>query len=543
MSEIQDLISRVLGDKSYEAHPAPHSAQLFDVYSVQLHPRTFLGVPDSWLFAVLRAAGAGVYTEEAVFQAAQDLVRQCVPDRKPLLLISLDTRVHLSDEFQESRKAVFFLDSRDIVGSGRRHVSRQLAPFVAALRRRLRAGHMSPFCSPYQRREPVTGSRFFGRERELRLLMEGDENVAVVGGRQIGKTSLLREAHRRLSELNAPAFYVDVQACSSANDVMKTILREVSPRDMYAARHVSDILGQRVFPEFLKRLSSRGEAVTLFLDELGNLFKNPEDGDWGLIGLFRKYTQGGRLRLVFSCFQELLLHRQREYKGPTVNFAATERLGTFSEDDVAQFVLGPLDTWKPIPEPDRDKLLHLTTSVVGMHPYALQAFCCALFAEIGQCASGRVIHVAQRLLGAEILRTFERPLEELFFEIESAIVRYLFLRRCHEAHTHGESLTEALIADTWVNATLRDIGYRTTYLARRNLLAALEVPGLTHAHKTVHDRQHVSAPFVYCCVAHTDTDEVQRLLTEFRADIAAEAKTWGLQAIDDREGVVRDDAV
>ena len=47
----------------------------------------------------------------------------------------------------------------------------------------------------------MTGSRFFGREFEVRrILQANDSNFAIMGIRRIGKTSLMREVERQLKE-------------------------------------------------------------------------------------------------------------------------------------------------------------------------------------------------------------------------------------------------------------------------------------------------------------------------------------------------------
>ena len=54
--------------------------------------------------------------------------------------------------------------------------------------------------SPYSRNRPAFGWRFFGRKKELDLLLESEESFFVVGGRRMGKTSLLRELERRMKQ-------------------------------------------------------------------------------------------------------------------------------------------------------------------------------------------------------------------------------------------------------------------------------------------------------------------------------------------------------
>src|SRR5512140_1968973 len=72
--------------------------------------------------------------------------------------------------------------------------------------------------SPYVTSGPVPENMFFGREHELKTIMRTvrNTNFAIVGGLQIGKTSVLSRVYRLLEE--APEFqpfYLDCQAVHS----------------------------------------------------------------------------------------------------------------------------------------------------------------------------------------------------------------------------------------------------------------------------------------------------------------------------------------
>jgi len=76
----------------------------------------------------------------------------------------------------------------------------------------------------------VSGEQFFDREAELerliRLLDEGN-GILIVAPRRVGKTSLVREAFRRMEERGRDdLLFVDVQDCSSPQDVI--LLRHIN---------------------------------------------------------------------------------------------------------------------------------------------------------------------------------------------------------------------------------------------------------------------------------------------------------------------------
>jgi len=69
---------------------------------------------------------------------------------------------------------------------------------------------------------PVTGDRFWDRERELDLLvqyLEDGASLSIIAPRRIGKTSLMLETARRISD-RFLCIFVDLQKCHSAADAI-----------------------------------------------------------------------------------------------------------------------------------------------------------------------------------------------------------------------------------------------------------------------------------------------------------------------------------
>ncbi|MBU1184018.1 MAG: ATP-binding protein [Proteobacteria bacterium] len=79
----------------------------------------------------------------------------------------------------------------------------------------------------------VSGEHFFDREAELKhligLLDEGN-SILIVAPRRVGKTSLVREAFRRMEERGQDdLLFVDVQDCSSPQDVIVSLSLAAQP--------------------------------------------------------------------------------------------------------------------------------------------------------------------------------------------------------------------------------------------------------------------------------------------------------------------------
>ena len=119
----------------------------------------------------------------------------------------------------------------------------------------------------------VSGEQFFDREKELehliRLLDEGN-SLLIVAPRRVGKTSLVREAFRRMEERGwDDLLFVDVQDCSSPQDVIVSLSLAAQPYKHLWTK-VTD-----TFSAFLKQVES-AEIPDVF----GIKLREGLTGDW-----------------------------------------------------------------------------------------------------------------------------------------------------------------------------------------------------------------------------------------------------------------------
>jgi hypothetical protein len=380
--------------------------------------------------------------------------------------------------------------------------------------------------SPYQRNTPASGWKFFGREKQLREIVEGHENFVVVGARRVGKTSLLFEAERRLKEDGISVFYIDVQECKTANEVVHELVRVVSPREAARAFKHHEVFQESVFSSILRRMASGPAKTVLILDELGNVLSRLPKEDWSFLGLLRKYGARPGLQFVISCFQEVYFRQQTEFEGPLINFANTMRLDVFTRKEVEEFVIAPLDFWKPLGQA-RSDLLNAVIASVGSHPYFLQFFCHALFERFTGDRGFDPLRQAHTLLKKDLHEWFSSAVDEIFFRIPSAALRYLFLRRCYEADASSELINQAEFTDDWMEKALLDLSYRSTTRGRRNLLDGLEMHGLCSAVDSDRAKKVVAAPLVYSYVRRT-TGAFDAWLGKLGQEIERERVVWEL---------------
>ena len=166
----------------------------YQVYLVDLSDWK-LRFSDRTPFIWVRAADIAALDSRGLLQSLLDVIKtRDLADRNPVVL--LDGPGHdLQAAFRSTFMPILVLDqdAQDAVRGSRRP--------TAELLERLTAQIDLALLVPYETSKPVTGSRFFGRESEVRrILQHCDSNFAIMGIRRIGKTSLMREIERQLKE-------------------------------------------------------------------------------------------------------------------------------------------------------------------------------------------------------------------------------------------------------------------------------------------------------------------------------------------------------
>lgn len=249
--------------------------------------------------------------------------------------------------------------------------------------------------SPYEINKPVTGSRFFGRESEVRrLLYSGDTNFAVMGIRRIGKTSLLREAERRLRERALESddedaarriFFMDCSTLRTPDELMREVIRHYYPHDLMRLENRQFPL---FFPDFLRRMARRYEGqLVLLLDEFDVLL-NADLNNEPLLNVLRTASNEGHCRFIIAGFRDLLEQSTR-LQSPLFNFAKPLRLKEFSRDEAGKMILGPLLNLRVRVERENDVVDRIFAETAGQ-PHLIQFYCSYLIDRLDQTDSRRL---------------------------------------------------------------------------------------------------------------------------------------------------------
>lgn len=297
------------------------------------------------------------------------------------LLIVVPTREGTGNEAEELRTTV--ADSiyrHDFVVLDRQHLASIIAQNSAErlIQIILEQGIELSSLSPYVTKGPVPENMFFGREREIKGITQSIEkgDQAIVGGRRIGKSSILLRATRLLDrDPHYRAFYLNCEDQFDHEDFFRALADEfdLSGRE-------SDPL---VFRELVKecQVAEGAGRLVFLLDEVDELlsFDARSENRLQLFRVFRSLSHQGACRFVFSGGRTLYTHLH-DPQSPFFNFCTELILRPLSERSVAEIVSKPMHQLG-IELPEEESLIDALIGLTACHPNLVQWLCDRLVAE------------------------------------------------------------------------------------------------------------------------------------------------------------------
>jgi len=193
--------------------------------------------------------------------------------------------------------------------------------------------------SPFVTSGPVPATMFFGRDAEVKRLVERASNsdFAIVGNRKVGKTSLLHRTSARLAAQGKvrPLGVVDCQTVQDAEG-------------FFAAFQMQTGIALAAFtPEgfaaTITELHRNGPQPVLMMDEVDTLLATERARGESLVATWRRLAQSGMCRFIF-CGSTGLARRLDDPDSAFFNFSQPLPLG-YLERETAHMVLAqPLET-------------------------------------------------------------------------------------------------------------------------------------------------------------------------------------------------------
>jgi hypothetical protein len=223
--------------------------------------------------------------------------------------------------------------------------------------------------APYEISSPVTGSRFFGREYEIRTILNHPQtDYAIVGVRRIGKTSLLLEVKRRLQELGEDGVhFFDCSDFHSADDYIQAVATEVDIRQR-------ERMTLQKFPNFLRIKSYQGKRPLIFLlDEVDRLVAFDRLENWALLNMLRASSIKGFCRYILTGYRSVLEESLKE-QAPLYNFSTALPLGSLSRSETERLVTVPLENLGVAFERRAELVGQIAQQTAG-HPNFVQFYC------------------------------------------------------------------------------------------------------------------------------------------------------------------------
>jgi hypothetical protein len=209
---------------------------------------------------------------------------------------------------------------------------------VQILLRRIDLGLISPFVSE----GPTPPDMFFGRESEMRRIGERitSTSFALVGGRKVGKTSILQRLEDRLGK-RLPTSYIDCQALHDRDTFLAHLEARVGEGRVL---HPSQADPQLRLNAFASQVFGDRQGV-LLLDEVDALFSSDaddKDRPHLLSQSLRALVQSRVFSLVVTG-ERALYRLTSDPHSPHWNFCIPMRIGPLTRQAASQLIRDPLE--------------------------------------------------------------------------------------------------------------------------------------------------------------------------------------------------------
>lgn len=362
-----DVLGTALGALSIQ----PITEEIpFDLHLAvyELPPRRRKLLPSQCVVGMVEPGRAAQDVGNDLLQALMRLVR----DDQFVLIINTGQRPNMDQviaPLQESGFTTFVLTDQDLEMLTRAPAPRDALDELVL--NRISLGSASPFYT----RAPVPDNMFFGRDREVREIMSRlhTHSIALIGGRRIGKTSIVTWLYRRFQKdaSGYVPYYLDGHNSRDYASFFRMALRQWDlPRD-------SDT-EPASFETVVETLQARHpDRLPVFLfDEVDQLLDYDHQHDDALFRTFRKLSDTSRCRFVFVG-ERWLMRASTDPYSVLSGFAQPVLLEPVSQRVIREMVLEPfrqLNIWVA----DSDKIVEEIYQISAGHPNIAQIVCDAL---------------------------------------------------------------------------------------------------------------------------------------------------------------------
>jgi signal transduction histidine kinase/CheY-like chemotaxis protein len=229
---------------------------------------------------------------------------------------------------------------------------------------------------------PTPDDMFFGREPALRQIMQNahDKSFAVIGGRRIGKTSMLSLLHRvRLPTAGFLSVYHDCARVLASSEFLSARIADWRPERPTNA--------PTTFNDLLQSPPANGPVV-LLLDEADKLVPVDREAAWQLFGALRALTNSGQAQVILSG-ERALRAALKDPNSPLFNFGDEVLLGPLDFRAVEELVTRPMKQLE-IELVEEDVVVQRIYQFTSGHPNVVQRLCRRLVERLNERGSRRI---------------------------------------------------------------------------------------------------------------------------------------------------------
>ncbi len=230
--------------------------------------------------------------------------------------------------------------------------------------------------SPYTTTGPTPENMFFGRESELREITEHVDckSYAIIGGRRMGKTSVLRRLHLKyLPDAGFYTLYHDCSTTSSNEAFLKAAINDWSPEPPPNA--------PITFKDLLQS-SLKHKPIVLLLDEADKLVANDRTNNWAIFNSLRALANSGHVQVILSG-ERTLRGALLDSSSPLFNFTNEMLIGRLNFPSVELLVTQPMKQLG-IDIKDTVMVVQRIWDFTSGHPNIVQRLCDRLIKQINE---------------------------------------------------------------------------------------------------------------------------------------------------------------
>jgi hypothetical protein len=281
---------------------------------------------------------------------------------------------------------------------------------------------------------PVSGKKFYGREELLNRLKNPDyrRRSLIIGPRRIGKTSLLRELERQITdETPHIALYINLLGIPAHNDLVRLLIGQCREKGAYLEAHGFNVANLARGDDFFELLGALNDAMRFYPDDY----------------LFLLVDEAGIMANYESSFLERL---RGSFDGHAkIRWILTDSQPIYRFDETSSNLLNEFAPSIYLPRLDKESSMALIRQSkvatpmevedgiavaicekTGRHPYLLQLLCSHLYAE------GRLNEVTDELFNKAYTECDEARILPAAYGLLKPIEKHLFLH-LPEIHETG----------------------------------------------------------------------------------------------------------